>query len=118
MKDAVKTAEKALSEVFEHWYHGFPEFAEGEEPDVYAAYTVNEKPVNFASGISHARSYWFTVNIISGRYDNELYLDAEEAFLKYGFIYSGGTDVSGYETSHPYPKRYQYTMDFIADENC
>ena len=102
-----------LSTVFDHYYNGMPEFAEGEEPDTYAVYSVREKPDNFASGKYHAKTYWVSVSIISDALDRSLYGQTENAFVTAGFIYSGGTDVPGYESSEAYPHRYRYSQEYL-----
>jgi len=113
MIDVTEKVNDVLSAVFDNFYNGMPEFADDEEPEAYAAYFVREKPDNFASGIYHAKSYWVSVSIISLAYDRELYEQTEKAFTHAGFIYAGGTDVSGYERSSAYPHRYQYSQEYL-----
>lgn len=113
MIDVTEKVNAVLATVFESFYNGMPEFANEEEPDVYAAYFIREKPDNFASGVYHAKSYWVSVSIISLAYDRELYEQTEEAFANAGFIYAGGRDVSGYESSSPCPHRYQYSQEYL-----
>ena len=109
--------EAVLATVFDHYFNGMPEFAECEEPDTYAVYTLHEKPENHASGKYHAKKYWISVMIITLTYDRTLYRQTETAFVSSGFTYSGGTDVPGYESSNPYPHRYQYTQEFLISED-
>lgn len=105
---------EVLASVFGHYYNAMPEFAEGEEPDVYAAYFIREKPADFASGVYHAKTYWVSVSIITVEaYDYALYDRTEAAFRKAGFTYAGGADVSGYESSGPYPRRHQYSQEYL-----
>ena len=111
--DISEKVNDTLSQVFDHYYDSMPEFAEGEEPDTYAVYFVSEKPENFASGKYHAKTYWVSVSIISLTYDRTLYTQTETAFAEGGFIYAGGTDVSGYESSEPYPHRHRYSQEYL-----
>lgn len=113
MTDVTEKVNAVLGTVFENYYNGMPEFAEDEEPDVYAAYFIREKPANFASGVYLAKSYWVSVSIISLAYDRELYGRVEKAFASEGFTYVSGTDVGGYERSSPYPHRYQYSQEYL-----
>lgn len=113
MKEITEKVNAVLSSVFGHYYNAMPEFAEGEEPDAYAAYFIREKPANFASSVYHAKTYWVSVSIISLRYDRTLYRQVEKAFAKEGFTYAGGADVSGYESSNPYPHRHQYSQEYL-----
>jgi hypothetical protein len=103
----------ALAEVFMYAYNKMPEFAVGREPDTYAVYFIRDKPANFASGVYLAKSYWVSVSIISLKYDRTLYRQVEKAFANAGFTYAGGTDVSGYEETSPYPHRYQYSQEYL-----
>ena len=104
-----------LGSLFEHYYNCMPEFAENEEPDRYAVYFIRDKPVNFASGVYHNKSYWVSVSIISLSYDRTLYRQTEKAFFNAGFTYAGGTDLRGYETSEPYPHRHGFSQEYIID---
>ena len=113
MIDVTEKVDAVLTTIFENFYNGMPEFANEEEPDIYAAYFIREKPDNFASGVYHAKSYWVSVSIVSLAYDRILYIQTEEAFANAGFIYAGGTDVSGYESSSPCPHRYQYSQEYL-----
>lgn len=113
MADITGKVDAVLDKVFENYYNGMPEFAENEEPDSYAVYFIHEKPDNFASGVYHAKNYWVSLSIISLTYDRELYDQTEAAFVQDGFIYAGGSDVSGYESSEAYPHRHQYSQEYL-----
>lgn len=113
MNDIDEKVNNVLSQIFGHYYEGMPEFAENEEPDIYAVYFVREKPDHFASGVYLAKTYWVSLSIISLTHDRELYRQAEAAFREAGFTYSGGTDVSGYEISEVYPRRYRFSQEFL-----
>lgn len=105
-------ANNALSSVFDYFYCGKPDFG-NDEPSIYAVYTVKEKPVNFASGIHHGKSYFISVSIISVAYEQELYDNTEKAFSELGFVYGGGTDTS--VEVGIYPVRTQYVQDYYID---
>lgn len=111
--DISEKVNDTLSQIFDHYYDSMPEFAEGEEPDTYAVYSVRDRPENFASGVYHAKTYWISLSIITLSYDRELYRQTEEAFVIEGFIYSGGTDMSGYEGSEPCPQRHQHIQEYL-----
>lgn len=113
MADIKVLTETTLAKVFEHYYNKMPEFAVNKEPNTYAVYFIREKPDNFASGKYLAKSYWVSVSIISLAYDRNLYRQVENAFGDAGFIYAGGSDVSGYESSSPCPHRYQYSQEYL-----
>lgn len=115
MTDINDKVNSVLSSVFEHYYNSMPEFAEDEEPDVYAVYFIHDKPANFASGVYLAKSYWVSVSIISLTYDRDLYRQAEKAFAAAGFTYTGGTDVSGYEKADSYPHRCRFSQEYLID---
>ena len=113
MQDINNLVNETLDSVFNHYYDSMPEFAEGEEPDIYAVYFIRDKPSAFSSGIYLAKTYWVSVSIISLEYDRKLYRLAEAAFRNAGFIYSGGSDVKGYESSEPYPHRCQHSQEYL-----
>lgn len=113
MTDIKALTETTLAKVFEHYYNKMPEFAENKEPNTYAVYFFHDKPDNFASGTYHAKTYWVSVSIISLTYDRDLYRQVENAFKSAGFTYAGGGDASGYESSSPYPHRYQYSQEYL-----
>ena len=115
MNDISEKVNAVLSSVFGHYYNGMPEFADNEEPDTYAVYFISEKPRLFASGVYHAKSYWISVSIISLSYCRNLYRQNEKAFADAGFVYAGGTDISGYESTSPCPHRYRYSQEFLID---
>lgn len=100
----------ALGTVAEYYYHGMPEFEEGEEPAKYAVYSVRELPANFATGNAHADSYFVPVSIFTPTVDTAYKSGIIVAMENAGGIYQGGEDVS-YGTDYPYKK--QYSMDFI-----
>ena len=104
--------DKALSEVFEHYYNGKPDFGDF-EPSEYAVYTIKDKPVNFASGKYLGKSYFISLSIITNGYEQELYDRTEQAFSDMGFTYCGGTDTS--EAVGIYPVRTQYVQAYSVD---
>lgn len=113
MADIKTLTENTLATVFERFFNKMPEFPVNQEPNIYAVYFIKEKPENFASGKYHAKSYWVSVSIISLTYDRTLYRQVEIAFRNAGFAYAGGSDVSGYESSSPCPRRCQYSQEYL-----
>lgn len=113
MQDINDKVNDVLASVFNHYYDSMPEFAENEEPEIYAVYFVRDKPTAFSSGVYLAKSFWISVSIFSLEYDRGLYRLVEKAFRNSGFVYSGGTDVKGYESSNPYPHRCQHSQEYL-----
>lgn len=109
-----KIIEAILSALFDSYFHGMPNFGEGQEPDSYAVYTLQHKPENYVSGRKTSNAYFFMLSVFTPTNDVELYDKTENAFTKAGFMYQGGREVDfGLE----YPQKYQYSMDFVGYED-
>ena len=102
----------ALAPAAEYYYHGMPEFAEGEEPEKYAVYTVQETPACFASGEAQSTRYFIPVNIFTPGVDTDFKDGIISAMKSIGATYGGGQDVTG-DTG--YPGKNQYAMDFVLN---
>lgn len=108
-----KLIEAILSVLFDSYFHGMPDFGEGQEPDSYAVYTLQHKPENYVSGRKTSNAYFFMLSVFTPANDIELYDKTENAFVNAGFIFQGGREVDfGLE----YPQKYQYSMDFVGYE--
>lgn len=100
----------ALSKATDDFFHGMPEFYEGEEPSAYATYTVQELPQDFASGISASIKYSVYVNLFTTDIAEESKERVISAMIQAGGCYCGGRDV---ESASGYPSRKQKALDFI-----
>lgn len=107
--------EAALAKVIGNYYGFMPEFPQNSEPKEYACYNIHTKPVNWSSGIYNAKSSWVDVSVITLKRDDALYEKIIESFEAEGFILSEETDVSAFESSSPFPHRYQYSLNFLID---
>lgn len=102
--------ESILAALFNNYYHGMPDFGEGQEPERYAVYTVLHKPEHFVSGKKTADSYFIMLSIFTPRFDNELYKKVENAFTNEGYILQQGREI---DFQNNFPQTIQYSMDFI-----
>lgn len=102
--------EALLSSLFDNYYHGMPDFGEGQEPERYAVYTVLHKPEHFVSGKKTADGYFVSLSVFTPRLDTELYDKVEEAFTNDDFIFQQGRCL---DFVNGYPQKTQYSMDFI-----
>jgi len=111
--DIYALTDKILGEVFDDsFFRGMPEFGENDEPDVYAVYTLREKPSFHASDTNLAKTYWVEVSVFSALAEPTLYEQVEDAFSDRDFMYDGGTDAGN---KNIYPYKTQYVMDFTLD---
>lgn len=102
--------ESILAALFNNYYHGMPDFGEGQEPERYAVYTVIHKPEHFVSGKKTADGYFVSLSVFTPRLDTELYDKVEEAFTNDNFIFQQGRCL---DFVNDYPQKIQYSMDFI-----
>lgn len=102
--------ESILASVFDNYYHGMPDFGEGQEPERYAVYTVLHKPEHFVSGKKTADSYFIMLSIFTLRLDSELYDKIESFFTDEGYILQQGREV---DFQNEFPQKTHYSMDFI-----
>lgn len=102
--------ESVLASLFDNYYHGMPDFGEGQEPERYAVYTVLHKPEHFVSGRKTADSYFIMLSIFTPRLDPTLYTEIEEAFTDDGYTFQQGRQV---DFRDEFPQKTHYSMDFI-----
>ena len=102
--------EGALASLFDNYYHGMPDFGEGQEPERYAVYTVIHKPEHYVSGKKTADSYFVMLAIFTPRLDTELYDNIESVFTDEGYIFQQGQQV---DFQNEFPQKTHYSMDFI-----
>lgn len=98
-----------LAGVCEYYWHAMPEFAEGEEPEKYAVYSVRGLPRNFASGRSSAAEYFISVSLFTPTVDEPLKDRAISEFEKLGGIFVGENE----QPESAYPKRKHKILDFL-----
>ncbi len=110
----INLIETILCILFDSYFHGMPDFGEGQEPEIYAVYILQHKPEHFVSGKKTANSYMVMLSVFTPSIDTRLYEKVENAYTKAGFLYQGGREVDfGLE----YPQKYQYSMDFTGYED-
>lgn len=110
-----KAIEEILGTLFDSFFHGMPDFGEGQEPDRYAVYTLQHKPENYVSGRKTSNAFYCMLTVFTPSNGGELYDSIEEAFTSAGFLYQGGREIDfGLE----YPQKYQYSMDFVGYEDA
>lgn len=102
--------DNALSRAVDDYYHGMPEFEEGEEPSIFATYTVQEAPENFAEGEPDTMRYAVYVNLFAPYVDEALKNKVIAAMKQSGGCYMGGRD-NGNDTG--YPSKKQKSLDFV-----
>lgn len=108
-----KLLESVLSVLFDSYFHGMPDFGEGQEPEIYAVYTLQHKPESFVSGRKTTDAYFIMLSVFTPVNDTELYDRVENALTRAGFLYQGGREVG---LGLSYPQKFQYSMDFIGYE--
>lgn len=102
--------ESVLALFFNSYFHGMPDFGEGQEPLRYAVYTVVHKPEHFVSGRKTADSYFIMLSIFTPLLDPTLYTEIEEAFTDEGYTFQQGRQV---DFRDEFPQKTHYSMDFI-----
>ena len=102
--------EALLSTLFDRYFHGFPDFGEGQEPDTYVVYTALHRPAHFVSGKKTADNYLVTLEIFTPLFDDELYTKVEKLFTDDGFIFSESREL---DFGGEFPQRTRYSMDFL-----
>ena len=102
--------EDVLALFFNSYFHGMPDFGEGQEPLRYAVYTVVHKPEHFVSGRKTADSYFIMLSIFTPRLEPTLYTKIEEAFTDEGYTFQQGRQV---DFRDEFPQKTHYSMDFI-----
>ncbi|MCM1055942.1 MAG: hypothetical protein NC394_10530 [Bacteroides sp.] len=107
--------ESVLALLFDSYYHGMPDFGEGQEPDRYAVYTVLHKPEHFVAGRKTADSYFIMLSIFTPRLDPSLYDKAENAFTDKGYIFQQGRRA---DFDNGFPQKTHYSMDFIISADA
>ena len=103
--------EELLSSLFGNYFHGFPDFGEGQEPDTYVVYTALHRPEHYVSGRKTADSYLLTLEVFTPSFDFELYEKIEVLFTEQGFLYQGGREI---DLGGEFPQRTRYSMDFLV----
>lgn len=112
MKSIYDIVDAALAEAVADYYHGMPEFEEGEEPDTFATYTVQETPEDFASGVSEATRYIVYIDLFTPGIDETLKNGVVSSMLASGGCYLGGRD-DGNSSSFPTQKRKSLEFLFV-----
>ena len=102
--------DNALALAVDDFFHGMPEFEEGEEPSEFATYTVQEVPENFASGVSDTVRYAVYVDLFTPYVNEALKNEVIAAMKQSGGCYMGGRD-NGNDTG--YPAKKQKSLDFV-----
>lgn len=103
--------EELLGSLFNSYFHGFPDFGKGQEPDTYVVYTALHRPEHYVSGRKTADSYLLTLEVFTPSFSPELYDEIEALFTEQGFLYQGGREI---EQEGEFPQQSRYSMDFLV----
>lgn len=102
-------AEQALRSVFgDCYYSQTPDFSFTPEPDLYAIYSMTERPSVWGDGDIQGYEYTLTINVYSAAREPAVYAALTAALKPYGFEYCSGGSV--YEDR--FPPVCQWYMDY------